>query len=87
MKAILTMPDGDMRVVSPENGRTFSLEELQAMVGGHIEVCPSAHIEGLIAVVDDDGVLKGCEYNASASAVIGYRLCGNAILCDTDMVE
>lgn len=71
--------------ISPKNGHHFSLEELHEMIGGYIEI---VHIgNGVIVVVDEEGILKERVYNHLASDVCGRFLVGNVLLCRAKQIR
>ena len=57
--------NGEVKEVSPENGKFFTLEEMQKMVGGLIEIEPLP--SGKLIVVNEEGKLIGLEKNEKAS--------------------
>lgn len=90
--AILIKTDGRMRGVRPANGGDFSLEELQGLVEGYIQIIDIA--PDVIMVVNEEG--KGVlEPNPAATviakaqnAIFPYDyIAGNAVMCPSDMVK
>ena len=83
--AILIQPDGAMVDVFPGDGHRFTLEELQAHVGGYIEAVKTLMeterngytIE--IIYVNEEGLLMGLEHNLQASMIVGKHIVGNAL--------
>jgi hypothetical protein len=71
MATVLT-PDGRAREVAPANGRTFTLPELQAVVGGFIELHPLA--DGRWVVLNEDGKRLQLPVNDAATALLHGRL-------------
>lgn len=63
-------------------GGAFTLQELQTLVGGYIEVVTT--VDGGLMVLDEEGKLKGKPVNPVASALYVYgsrdRVVGEAIL-------
>lgn len=59
--------DGEEKVVTPKNGEDFTLEELQAYVGGNIEIVPFG--EELEIIVNEEGKLIGLEKNEKATEI------------------
>lgn len=55
---------GEVIDVSPDKGKTFSLERLQELVGGYIEILP---YRGWLFVCDEEGKLKGKPLNVKAT--------------------
>ena len=84
-------PDGSKRVVLPASTNLpkgqFALSELQALVGGSIEVMPIApdkladlRHQGMDHVyAGEDGQHKRLKPNAVASAAVGVGLVGNVL--------
>ena len=60
-------PDGTVVSVFPQNGRWFTLEELQAFVGGYIEMLPVPSKTGAVVFCDEEGKLKGRPRNRIAT--------------------
>lgn len=85
-KATIYYTSGEQKAVTPANGSTFSLEELQAIVEGYIELAPMSN-KNLCMVVNEEGVLQGLDYNFAASLVAQYPIVGNALVCPSDMIE
>ena len=88
-KAKLYKTDGTILEVVPANGTDFQLNELQAMVGGYIEIVSAG--KGKIMVLDDEGKLKGKPVNDAATMIFmkeGYydTIVGDALVCDDEMV-
>jgi len=73
--------DGSITEVAPQSKakkKKFSLEELQAMVGGYIECVYLP--ERRIMVVNEEGLLKGLAPNLRASVFANQRLVGDCVL-------
>lgn len=90
--ARLYRPDGTQEDVTPADGRTFSLEELHALVGGYIEIVGLGHTANgsmLAFIVDEDGKRKDYPCNPRATALWHARrahqnadvIVGAALLC------
>ena len=84
--ATLFDPDGSEREVRPANGSDFKLDELQAFVGGYIEI---VHPQGRrwrqkLLVINEEGKLQGLPLNARASEIYSAPfdvIVGPALLC------
>jgi Domain of unknown function (DUF3846) len=68
-----------MIVVTPEgraiqDDREPTLEVLQELIKGYIEVVPKVH-----ALCDEEGSLKGSPINKTASNWVGMALCGTVV--------
>jgi hypothetical protein len=88
---IRTNPDGaTAEPVLPANGATFTLEEMQRMVGGHIEALRLG--DGTILWLNEEGKLYGLPFNPIANelAHLGSDIAlddyvvGNAILATAE---
>lgn len=84
--AVLIPVQGERQEVLPANGKDFTLKELQALVGGHIEYLYLP--DGRILVVNEEGKLEGLTYNFNASLYsvqLGIAdddfIVGPAVLC------
>lgn len=78
--------------VTPKNGTNFSLEELQEIVGGYIEILPLNC--GRIIVCDDEGIFKNYALNQKATELLNRNSCctkgtivGNVLVCDKEQVK
>lgn len=76
--------NGEVRNVKPANGTDFSLEELQAVVGGYIEIVKFS--DGHLLVCNEEGKLMGLELNPNASAFCQVRgrrevIVGDVLIC------
>lgn len=68
--AILIKVDGSQEIVTPVNGKKFTLEEMQKLVDGYIQPCDT--IDKRRMVVDEDGKPKGKPVNYEASKLYQY---------------
>ncbi len=66
-EATIIHSDGTEEKVSPVNGNDFSLEEVQKIVGGYIEVVGLS--DGNILVLNEEGKLYGLAENPKATAI------------------
>ena len=84
--AIRIEPDGSMVDVFPEDGQRFTLQELQAHVGGYIEnvrLPAETKANGYtirIMYVNEDGHMQDLEHNLNASMIANRHLVGNALV-------
>ena len=90
MKGRILYVDGREEFIEPKNGTDFSLEELQTIVDGYIEVVRLG--ENRIMVVNEEGKLQGLPFNKRATnLVVGYGIndviVGTALVCNRDMVK
>lgn len=77
--------------IEPENGRDFSLEELQGYVDGYIEIVDL--YDGRIMVVNENGLNDGLPINPLATATFQELTHGNdiivgsVVICDAEQVK
>lgn len=65
--SIIYLPGGIKNEVKPKNGKYFTLEELQTIVGGYIE-CVYLK-DNMTMVVNEEGKLKGLPCNGLATEI------------------
>lgn len=58
--------NNDEAFVAPENGKKFSLKELQGFVGGLIEIVPTKE-KDMVLVINEEGKLNGSPVNMKAT--------------------
>lgn len=89
--ARLIKTDGTIERVTPANGKTFTLAELQGFVGGYIEIVPTVIglDNPLHMYVNEEGLLKGMPYNEYATALLpaAYHRAGNVIVGDAILLR
>jgi hypothetical protein len=77
--------DGTAQHLTPANGVHWSLEELQALVGGYIQELRTH--DGHYLIVDEEGRLKHKQPNQAATALYLYGeyqiLLGDAVVIET----
>lgn len=81
--------------IEPENGKYFTLEEMQSAVGGRIEIIPleSEGLEDLLLVVHEEGKLISLPLNILGTIEwIRYYgetdfVSGNCIICHPDLIR
>lgn len=83
--------DDTITTVEPKNGTDYSLEELQEIVGGHIEILSLNDEE--IMVLNEEGKILGLDLNDNATAIIseaGYWddfIVGDVLVCKNEEVR
>lgn len=89
--AYIIKTNGEVVEVQPKNGTDFQLDELQAIVGGYIEVV-SLH-DGRLIVCDEEGKLKGYDRNHKATELFRLTLLttdflvGDILVCDEEEIK
>lgn len=79
---------GEEVAVTPKNGTDFSLEELQTIVGGYIEIVYDK--DGNLIVLDSEGKFKDKGINAAATSLYGNPydvIVGNVLYCSPNFVK
>lgn len=77
--------NGEVLDIEPKNGTDFKLEELQAIVEGHIELVYLPNNQ--LMVVNEEGKLMGLPYNENATEIYQERaykgdfLVGDVLIC------
>ncbi len=79
--AIHYKTDATAARVEPANGQSFTLDELQAFVGGYIEAVYLQERERRVLLVNEDGRAQGLPHNEAASILAGQPVVGDALLC------
>ncbi|MBD5237533.1 MAG: DUF3846 domain-containing protein [Bacteroidales bacterium] len=78
--------------ITPENGKSFGLEEAQNNVGGYIQILPLD--DENVMIMDEEGKLKERLFNVTATK-IAYRynaifpgdyIVGDVIICKNDEI-
>lgn len=67
--------DGTSKEITPSNGKYFTLEEKQQIVGGYIEICETTDPDGEhCLIINEEGKLEGLEYNPEATDRYKYHI-------------
>lgn len=80
-KAVIFSPDGKISYQEPK-GAKFSLEELQGMVGGYMEV-----VGEYVVLADEEGRLKGLPLNKQAIRMFSKELVGNVVVVPREVFD
>lgn len=83
---------GFQKTVVPKNGETFSLEEVQAIVGGYVEVV-RLDDKTIMCVNEDGKFMQSCFPNKEATEIahshkaikVDDYICGCALVCPSHM--
>ena len=81
--------NGLVQEISPDNKRDFSLEELQRIVHGYIELI---HLpKNRLMIINEEGKLKGLPVNILATREVlshGFNdvIVGDVLICNSDEV-
>ena len=84
--------DGSVTDVQQAKGKYFSLEELQKIVGGYIEIIYLGQT-GLVMVMNEEGKLDGLPINELASEIAqGYiqrydKIVGDVLVCSQKLID
>ena len=83
--------NGEVLDIEPKNGKDFSLEELQAVVGGYIEIAEMKG--GEFMVINEEGKLEGLPFNEKATELYqkkvyqGDFIVGDVLVCKKSQVK
>lgn len=98
MKAKIIYPNNTFVETNPKNSKFFTLEELQKIVGGYIEIIRPPSKNGAILVINEEGKLNNLPVNKLASEMwqencskgseraLDYVV-GNVLLCHESQLE
>ena len=85
--AFLLSENYTYKVVKPENSK-FTLEELQKLVGGYIEVYPTRLLSPMaVFLCDEEGLLKKRKFNNLFYDVFGETAVGNVLVVPKKVLE
>ena len=71
--------------VTPKNGKYFTLEEMQAVVGGYIEI---VYLKDKLMIVNEEGRLNRLPLNYLATKMYGKDfIVGDVLVCDINQVR
>lgn len=77
---------GEKENIEPENGKVFTLKELQQAVGGLIEIVYLS--KDKLMIVDEEGLIKpNPMINEEASIIAKQPIIGQVIIIDRDQIE
>ena len=88
METVWITPSGDISPTKPEDGKEFTLEELQGYVGGYIELIYLR--DGRIMVVNEEGKLDELPLNSTATEIYGSQndyVVGNVLVTDPKYIN
>ena len=84
--------NGEVLDIQPKSGTDFQLEELQAIVGGLIELIYLP--DNVVMVINEEGKLENLPFNEKATAIyqqsiFGVEDCivGDALVCKDEEVK
>lgn len=90
-RAYIIKATGDEVPFEPDNGTDYTLAELQAAVGGMIEVHTLP--DGKLIGMNENGLALGLPQNAAAT-IYAHNLyssdkgiLGDVLICDNDMIQ
>ena len=91
VEALLIHADGKQEMVSPKNGKDFKLEELQAFVGGWIEILTLTPKR--IIVVNEEGKCNQLPINTTATNIYCFAtkvtdvVVGDVLVCNPKYIK
>lgn len=79
--------NGEAPLVEPE-GETWTLKELQALVGGYIELVPVSNHPDKVLVINEDGRLHSLPLNRNASQLYQRDIIvGDAVVTLSELID
>lgn len=87
--ACIVKTDGSITELKPLNGTDFTLEEMQGVVGGYIEVVGTMD-ESRVMVLNEEGKLKKLPLNSKATAIypnLADIIVGDVLVCKRGMIK
>lgn len=95
MESYIIRVNGEKEACVPSNGKDFTLEELQASVGGYAQLIRISHKPPIVMVVDEDGKSKRKSVNRVATELAkpgvfilwGDVIRGDVLVCPSRMVK
>jgi len=92
MTALFIGIDGTEKEVIPKDGKHFSLVELQAFVGGYIQVIQLS--DGNLLVLNEEGKITGLPFNERATQLtegaglqVGDVIVGNVLVTPAEFIQ
>jgi hypothetical protein len=83
--AILFKTNGEVTTIKPKN-TWFTLDELQALVGGYIELYPTRYLQNLV-VCNEEGLIKRLPKNEIFKSLTNIDLVGDVLLVPEEIFE
>lgn len=83
--------DGTRTAAAPANGEYFTLEEMQAAVGGMVEIVELDDKQSMI--LNEEGKLLDLPYNEEADNIFHQHytmldyIVGDVLLCENDLIR
>ena len=84
MKAKILKTTGEVLEVEPKNKTDFSLEELQEIVGGYIEIVQLG--DRKVMVVNEEGVYMKLPINTKATNLYNSVIVGDVLICKSNQI-
>ena len=88
---VIVTPEGTVTIFPPDNGKHYTLEELQEAVGGYIQLLPipDGQSPKRVVVMNEEGRLHGLPRNDIASQAFGSDalIVGTVVVCPSRMIR
>lgn len=90
-KSYIVRADGTVEEVKPKKGKYFQLDEMQAIVGGLIEIVHGDF--GFIGVINEEGKINDLPKNVEATTLMrnnlfkGDYIAGDMLFCKSELVK
>lgn len=76
---------GHEEEITPHNGVSFTLAEVQAIVGGYVQMF--GLLDGYVMLMDEEGKLKGKHCNTVASGLAHQLIVGTVLVCKEEQFK
>lgn len=74
-------------LIKPE-GKTWTYEEMQELVGGYFEIVAAPNHPGWVLVINEEGKLKGLPFNKNATDLYQYEpIVGDVLLTMKELIK
>ena len=90
---LIVKADGTITKTCPANGTDYSLEEMQQIVGGYIEIISSQDGKEIMVLNEEGMLIDGMKHNEVATAkawtwgYVGNFIMGDVLICDQSHVK
>lgn len=88
--ATIIKSSGEKITTEPNDGKTFSLNEMQKIVGGYIEIIYTN--DNKLMVIDENGKSAQKELNEEATSLVtlfdfDFGVVGDVLICESNQIN
>lgn len=90
---VIIKSNGEIKQITPKNGKDFQLDELRTAVGGWIEIVYLQDEDKHLMVVNEEGKLNNLPYNAKATHLYQNHtgcndvIVGDVLVCENEKIR